>query len=236
MRTSKINNSISYTSRNCPIKPFQIRTNKGVLYCREVDYNKNYGNRNRFFNKIGTFFLDIFANTSAHPFWKKCRKPTLEKSVYENYIKENAQEYSRMIKSPDTTFILCKNRWGILKAAIYTRAFSIAEFKEPNTLYIDSLAVDKSYRGNHIGKKLLNKVINSSKGRFDDVFLVAYKESAPFYKKLGFTNTEASISKSKTMKRLAKERIDYPDYAEFLEKSISDNSTEKWYQRADKIN
>lgn len=232
MRTTKIDSQISYTSKNCPIKPFKIKTSKGMLYCKEVEYNKNYGKS--FYSKIGTFFLDIFANTSSHPFWKKCRKPTLEKDVYNGYIKDNIQEYSQMIKSPDTTFIICKNRWGRIKAAIYTRAFSIAELNEPKTLYIDSIAVDKNYRGNHIGKKLLNKVLNSSKGRFEDAFLVAYKESAPFYKKLGFTNTEGSISKSRTLKRLAKERIDYPDYAEFLEKSLSNNSTEKWYQRADK--
>ena len=65
------NNNIYFSSLRCPIKPFKIKTQKGFLYCSEIDYKKNYDDD--FYKNIGEFYLDIFANTSSHPFWKKCR-------------------------------------------------------------------------------------------------------------------------------------------------------------------
>lgn len=231
MQVEKINPTVSYTSRNYPIKPFKIKTDKGVLTCKEIDYDKEYGNS--FYRNIGEFFLDNFANTSSHPFWKKCRKPTLNLEIYRDYIRDNVIEYRGMVKNPDTTFLLGRNEWGKIKAAIYTRPLEIGKAKEPETLYIDSLAVNKRYRGHHIGKKFMTKVINSSKDRFKDSFLVAYNESVPFYKKLGYKITEDAPEDSRTLAKVALERIDYPEYAQFMEKTLSKNPSKKWYQRAD---
>ena len=79
----------------------------------------------------------------------------------------------------------------------------------------------------------MNKVINSSKYRFEDSFLVAYNESVPFYKRMGFKITAGTPQNSKTIKEVASERIDYPEYAQFMEKSLSDNPAQEWYKRAD---
>ena len=231
MQVEKINPTISYTSKNYPIKPFKIKTDKGVLFCKEIDYDKEYGNS--FYRNIGEFFLDNFAATSSHPFWKKCRKPTLDREIYNDYIRDNVVEYRDMTKNPDTTFLLGRNKWGRIKAAIYTRPFSMGKAKEPDTLYIDSLAVNKKYRGKHIGKIFMTKVINSSQDRFKDCFLVAYNESVPFYKRLGFKLTDGTPEESRTLKEAAFERIDFPEYAQFMEKTLSKNPSKKWYQRAD---
>ena len=116
-------------------------------------------------------------------------------------------------------------------------AGGLAIIKDNKTLYIDSLAIKKEYRGLNIGKEILTKVLNSSKERFSEVFLVAYKESANFYKKLNFSNmNEKDPEQHFAIKKLVKERIDYPQYADFMQKSLNNNETDKWYCRIKKIN
>ena len=78
------------------------------------------------------------------------------------------------------------------------------------------MAVDKEYRKNHIAQKLLNSVIDTSKGRYDDAFLVAYKESVPFYAKQGFVDT----TNQELIDEVAKERKDYPEFASCLSKKL----------------
>lgn len=230
MQVDKINTSVSYTSRNCPIKPFSIKTPKGILYCSEIDYDKKFDKS--YYKKIAKFFIDIFANTSSHPFWEKCRKPNLNFLIYRIYLRDTVSGYRMALKDPDTTMLFARDKEGRIKAGIFAKSLDTeAHVKEPRTLYIDSLAVDKEYRKSNVGKKLLQKVLNSSKHSFEDVFLVAYKESAPFYKKIGFKNTKNAQSES--LDKLIKERLDYPDYAEFLEKSLNNTSGKKWYERAD---
>lgn len=232
MRIENTNTSLTYTSRKCPIKPFKIQTGNGILTFKEINYDNEYGNK--FFRTIGEFFLDIFANTSSHPFWAKCRKPTLDQKVYDKYVSEDILRYRKAVKDVNTTILIGRNKWGKIKAAIFTRPLNIEnKVKDSKTLYIDALAVDKKYRGQNIGQKLVNKVIKTSKKRFEDVFLVAYKESVPFYEKLGFKITQATKKDSKSVANLAKERIDYPDYAQFMELKLFDKSGKKWYERAD---
>ena len=111
MQINKTSNyQVSYTSKNYPIKPFKIKTNRGILFCKELDYDKEYGNT--YLRKIGEFFLDIFANTSSHPFWEKCRKPKLDRFIYNDYISDTISGYRKAMKDSDTTIIIARNKWG----------------------------------------------------------------------------------------------------------------------------
>ena len=234
MQINNYKNSISFSSLNCPIKPFTIKTSKGDLYCSEIDYSKSY--KKCFYKNIGEFFLDIFANTSSHPFWKKCRKPTLEKDVYDDYVASSIKDYKKYFKDRDTTVILVKNSSQRLVGAIYSRVMDLGKhLRDKDTLYIDGLAISPEYRGMDVGKKLLSKVLDSSKERFSDVFLVAYKESTPFYEKLKFKKMDTNDSAQKyAIKKLADERIDYPQYVDFMQKDFAPKRTKKWYERIDK--
>lgn len=107
--------------------------------------------------------------------------------------------------------------------------------RDKDTLYIDGLAISPEYRGMDVGKKLLTKVLDSSRQRFSDVFLVAYKESSPFYEKLKFEKMNPNDSAQKyAIKKLADERIDYPQYADFMQRNFNPKCTERWYERIDK--
>lgn len=214
----RVRGSVGFTSLNHPIKPFKIKTNQDVISFSEIDYTKNASKD--FLQDVSNFFLDNFANQSAHPYWKQCRKDaqTFKKEVYDDYIKEcMLPSYSNLIQNPDTTMLLGKSSDGKICAGIVSTPLNLsAKVNNDRTLYIDSLAVDKEYRKNHIAQKLMNSVIDTSKGRYDDAFLVAYKESVPFYAKQGFVDT----TNQELIDEVAKERKDYPEFASCLSKKL----------------
>ena len=201
------------------------------MYCSEIDYKKSH--TDKFYKEIGKFFLDIFANTSSHPFWKKCRKSSLDRGVYDDYISSSVESYKKYFAQPDTTVLLLKDKKKHLVGALYTRSLDLSKvLKDGDTLYIDSLAVKTSYRGKNIGKKLLKSVLKSSKDKFSDAFLVAYKEATPFYEKLGFNKMNKNNSSCEfAISELAKERIDYPEYADFMEIKLDKKLPEEWFVR-----
>lgn len=231
MQISNNYNSISFSSLRCPVKPFTIQTSKGTLYCSEMDYTKIY--KTSFYKKLGQFFLDIFANTSSHPFWKKCRKPTLDKKVYDDYINSSVSDYIKFFSDPDTTVIFAKDKRNRLIGAIHTRKLNLNKvLRDEDTLYVDGLAVNSKYRGQNIGKTLLEKVLDASKERFSQVFLVAYKESAKFYEKLGFERMNPKDSSQRyAIKKLSAVRIDYPQYADYMQKDLGKKPAQNWYER-----
>lgn len=234
MQVNNNYNSISFSSRNCPIKPFTIKTSKGTLYCNEINYNERY--KKTFYKQIGEFFLDIFANTSSHPFWVKCRKPTLDQKVYDDYIKSSIKEYKKFFKEKDTTVLIAKDENNNIAGAIYTRKLNLGKrLKDDNTLYIDGLAVLPEYRGQNLGKKLLKKVLSESKERFSQAFLVAYKESTAFYEKLKFQKMNPKNNAQKyAIKQLSDIRIDYPEYVDLMQKNLGKKLTDNWYERVGK--
>ena len=227
------NPSVSFKSALRPVQPFIVKTNKGNIYFKEINYNKPL--KKKLLHEISVFFLDNFASTSSHPFWKKCKKnaPAFDKEIYNAYIKENLIDtIVSKLKTPDTTLMIGRNTKKNISAAIFTNPLNLTSFvKENNTLYIDLLAVHPKYRGNNIGRQLLTRIIDSSQNRFTDAFLVAYNESVPFYEKLGFKNLENKTYNQQIITdSLARERKDYPVYASFMTKPIN-KETSRWYNR-----
>ena len=222
-------NHTNFTSLNNPVKPFKIKTGNDVISFKEINYNKPV--KKKLLKEISTFFLDNFANQSAHPYWKFCRKhtSTFDKSIYNDYINCTIKDVKRRLENPDITILLGRNKKKQLTAAIITEPINIPNvIKDENTLYLDSVAVNKKYRGNHIGETLINKVIDSN-NKYSDMFLVSYSESVPFYKKLGFKPlTPIHSGQARIISSMKEDRIDYPQYADFLTKPL-DKKQPRWF-------
>lgn len=222
-------NHTNFKSLNNPVKPFKVKTGNDVIYFKEINYNKPV--KKKVLKEISTFFLDNFANQSSHPYWKFCRKHTntFDKAIYDDYINSTIKDTKRRLKNPDTTIMLGRNKKNKLTAAIITEPLNIPNvIKDENTLYLDSVAVNKKYRGNHIGETLINKVIDSN-NKYSDMFLVSYSESVPFYKKLGFKPlTYRHSGQARIIDSMREERIDYPQYADFLTRPL-DKKQPRWF-------
>lgn len=163
----------------------------------------------------------------------KCRKPTLDKNVYDAYIKLDVLNYKKSLHNKNTTILLAKDSSKNIAAALYARPLSETPvIRDYKTLYVDSIAVAPKYRGNNVGAQILEKLLNASKDRFTDVFLVSYRESQPFYEKLGFHPLNwRDPSQQFVISEMAKERLDYPQYSEFMTKSLNQTEPIPWYTR-----
>lgn len=215
------NNNISFTSINNPIKPFVLKTKDGNLYFKEIDYNKKPTKKE--LKEIGSFFLDNFAYTSAHPYWKYCQKTNsqFDKNTYNEYVKELVDSYKTTFKNPDTTVLLGRNNKDELCAALYTLPLNLSNvIKNNKTLYVDSLAVNEQYRNNHVSKQLLEKVLNSSSDRFQNSFLIAYNEVVPFYLKQGYKVLDNNSLDDDFIRSIKELRKDYPQYCTLMTKKL----------------
>lgn len=224
-------NSVSFTSFNNPIKPFKVMTRHGEVCFREVNYR--FRPHNGFYRKLATFFIDIFADTSSHPFWKSLRKPLSNKPVYEEYINDDMKKYKLSLSNNDTTILIGRDKKKNIVAALYSKQLKESMIlRDFETLYLDSIAVDKNYRGDNLGKIMLQKLCESSKNKFTDIFLVAYKEAMGFYQKNGFSFLNIFRPEEQfVISEMAKVRIDYPEYSEFMSKKLNDFEPANWCYR-----
>ena len=225
-------NNLKFTSLNNPIKPFQISTPKGTLDCIELNY-KHLPKSIGFYKKLSEFFVGIFSRTSSDPNWKILSSQKLEKDIYDKCIELDMKRTRNAVKDKNTTILYVRDRAKNLVGAIFAKSLRETPFVKDNmVLYIDSIAVAPEYRGLNIAKILLQKVFEASKNSFSDAFLVAYKESVPFYEKLGFTNL---LGKTKAQQyvisEMAEEREDYPKFVRFLSMPLSNKESVNWCDR-----
>ena len=167
MKIQSITNT-NFSSLKYPIKPFKLNTSKGCVSCCEIDYLKSIDSKN--LKQLGEFFLDNFAASSSHPFWKLCQKKNkfFNKHVYNDYLRNDiCKKIKNNLINPDSTIMIGKNNKNEIVAAIVTTPF---EHKE-NSLYIDMLAVSQKYSGNHIAEKFIEEVCKASMQEYQEMFL-----------------------------------------------------------------
>ncbi|MBQ8460053.1 GNAT family N-acetyltransferase [bacterium] len=230
--TNTPSNNLQFTSLNNPIKPFQIITPKGTLDCIEVNYRhlpKSIG----FYRKLSEFFIGIFSRTSSDPNWKILSSPKLEKDIYDKCIEFDVKKLRNAIKDKNTTVLYVRDKAKNLVGAIVTKSLKETPFVKDNmVLYVDSLAVVPEYRGFNIAKTLLYKVFEASQNSFTDAFLAAYKESVPFYEKLGFSKLSGRTKAQQyVISEMAEERYDYPKFVRFLSMPLSNIEPVNWCDR-----
>jgi len=82
-----------------------------------------------------------------------------------NALKYNNDDLIEIINNPLTPIFVCYDNNKVI-GHCFTQIIEIKNnnvLQDVKTLYIDDLCVDKNYRGNHIGKKLYDYVINYAK-------------------------------------------------------------------------
>ena len=219
--------SPNYTSRLNPIAPFKVYTPNGVLSVEEVDYRKTGP---KFIKQITEFFCENFSKDTNDPGWlqyndftKKEKKRFIDnfKTYYDYSINDKGNQHLTLLVARDSQ----KNIQG---ACLSFGCVDVPRAKY-NTLYIDSLAVNKKFRGCNLAKIMLEKSIEASKYIFTDIFLTGEKVADGFYKKLGFRDLNPeNPSELKVINYVAKQRQDYPKYTSFLTRVIQEKKP-RWY-------
>lgn len=232
-------NRISFGSLNSPVKNFRIMTTRGKLHVQEVRLKEK---SHEFAFKISKFFNDNFVEVSTDPQWKEFLKPE-NKLQYYGQNQRYANSLKNLFKHDDgnTTVLLARDGNNNIKAGIISSTFrETPALSDSQLFYIDALAVDKDFRGENIGKRLLDKVLDSArktgtqknnKSLFTDAVLAGYENAVPFYEKAGFRELSCdTYKKALFYKELKKVRDDIPKYARLMYLPL-DETAKRFYDR-----
>lgn len=223
---------VQFTSRLCPIKPSVVKTKWGKLTLEEV---KPLEIRQKcFFENLATFFGKNFTSPDWQLFKESTKNPEY-KMVKDNFV----QNLKALFKNDDgnLTLLVARDKHKKIQGACLSYGYDLVPNSKNYTLYIDSICVNKPYRGYSLGKKMLQKTLNafSKNSNFSDVFLTGEKNALGFYKKMGFSTFNLSDSnQQKVSKFIALDRFDYPKYVDFLTKPLNPNK-ERWYNRVAQV-
>lgn len=149
---------------------------------------------------------------------------------------ENFVSYLRhIIKNDDgnMTLLLAKDKRSKIQGACLSYGYDLVDGSKDYILYVDSIAVNKTFRGAKLGKKMMQKTIEANKDNssFTDVFLVGEKGALGFYKKLGFVNLiKKDPAQCKVSNFIALDREDYPKYVDFLTLPLKPEQP-RWYSK-----
>ncbi len=231
---SSKNSAVTFGSQNNPVSKFQIKTDNGTLYVKEFTIKDAMYDSKMY--EMAKFFTDNFIYNTNDPSLTQYKNPeNFEK--YLNMLDKITRYYKDMFIEDDgnLTALQARNAIGELCGAVITQTFndSHSGLSDDKTCYVDSLAVKKKYRHNHVGRILMDKAINCSKDVYTDVFLASDNLAVPFQVKNGYRVMDYNNPDEKeVIDQINKFRGDYPDYITFMDKKITKDKEHKpWYQR-----
>lgn len=226
-----LNINPNFGSSNNPVQPFTIKTSQGKLYVKELKAEDCSKNKTMY--KVSKMMVDNFAEGSNDPEWRKFLEPQNQK-LYLNQIKLmiKANKEIFMLDDGNTTFLVARNKKGAPRAGLILCGFKdIKGVEDPLTGYLDTLVVDKAYRGNNVGKTLLQRAEKNAKGVFTDIYLEAYNRAVPFYESLGYKKLDLmNLKFTKIIKKIMLERDDCPKFVTLMSKAIDDKAM-RWLDR-----
>lgn len=227
--------TINFKSRNNPVTPFVINTQKGNLFVKE--FREADAKSQKQSEKLAKFFVDGFISNTKDP-WFLSLKDKNNKNKYKDAIKHFAKYYSSMFEKDDgnLTILVACNEKNKLCGAVVTNTLNEAGVVDSQTCYIDSIAVDPVYRKQGIGKLLMEKAISCSKDIYTDSFLASDNMAVAFQERNGYKALDYSNPlERKIIDKINATRGDYPEYITFMHKKLKDNSKDNTWANRIKI-
>jgi len=206
-------NNINFGSIQNPIRPFKVTTKPETLTVSEIDYSKDL--TPKFIKKITKFFLDNFSVETNDEFWLRYRKGTLEEKL--KHIKLFEKYYSSIFNNeknkPNLTLLLATDKKGNIQGACLTYGNHEIPGTFDSTLYVDSMATNKKYRGQKLAQSMLEASLSANKNTYTDVYLTSANAANPFYEKMGFVKLNPnSLKEKRVLDYIERTRRDYPEH------------------------
>ena len=211
---------INFGSRNNPVKPFNIETQKGNLQIREAmptDYKKVV----EFETKID---IESFKACSVlkHDAIARNEVEKVNLAFYLKYMNPKFNANSTLLIAED------KNK-NILASFSMLPLDSCDGLTDYKTGLVNTCMVDSRYRGTGVGNKIFSKLTSTAKGEFTDLVVHSYIESIGFYKKAGFLFLNKNNSEQKSILNIIKKKRIDANWIEVMHKSLEGNS--RWWKR-----
>ena len=227
----RINSFTNFQSKAYPVQPFIIKTKHGRLKVSEVT-GKDL-KRENFILNLTKFFCKNFASGTEDPNWKIFLN---KKNInYQTALRDFMNYYNAKVKNNDEnmTLLIAKDKRNKIQGACLSYGYDKIPDAKETTCYIDSIAVNPTYRGFNLGKILIEKTLESAKNKFTDAFLTGDRSAYKFYTNLGFSPLKIDDERQLgIINYLSRRRSDYPRYVELFTRPLQD-SEERWYNKID---
>lgn len=214
---SKNNLNRSFTSKNNPIKPYNVKTRYGTIHFQEVNYSRPIKRSN--LEKISVFVTDNLHDSFKTPLEQQLKKDSyfFDKNLYRQWINLSIEDLQKALLNPDTTLLIGTDENNKICAVLHSKPLELSDkLKDDETIYVDTCSVDRKYQGMGIGKILIEKLKETSSSSFKKMALVSVEEAKFFYRKLGFKRVKDPIQRQE----FEKVRYKYLNGAEFLNMQI----------------
>lgn len=224
---SKSNNKVlKFGSRNNPIAPFVIQTSKGPLFASEI--------KQKDIPQTANFELDCL--TKSVKAWMTYYEDNPDyKEFIIDYLSKALNRCKRK-KDGNSTVLIAKDVNNKVKSLFVVQSLDnsvLKKIRDPKTGYIDSCFVSEEYRYQGIGRMLINKLLETCKGVFSDIYLAADNAAVNFYEKTGFAPLD---TKSPEIKKVSDYILNLRSDREFITiMSKSLDTGNPWYTRLAKI-
>lgn len=224
----------SFSSRQNPVAAFKIATDSGVLKVSEVDFGK--GISHSFIKRINKFFLKNFSENSKDEYYldykngnKKIRRTVLKEM--EDYYRDIFEDESY---ADNITLLVAKDKNNKIQGACLSTSCCELPGCFDTTLWVDALAVNKKFRRAGVANTLLQKLIDSSRSTYTDVFLTGSNFASKFYEKFGFEELDYSKKPQRmVIKYLEDTRSDLPEHVKPYTLTLQPDKP-RWYIKAAK--
>ena len=218
----------SFTSRNNPIKPINVKSESDNITISEIDYDKDV--TPAFITEITNFFCKNFMDNTKYLPLIKIRDGSPEEKEY--YLGEFKSYYSDIFKSEkeagNITMLTAKDGNNKLVGGFLAYPYHVLPKSEENTLYLDSLAVDPSMRGLHLAQIMMDETLEANKNNFTDAVLGSTPGAVKFYDRLGFKQFDMSDEAQKVVADEINNVLDYADCLTYYTKPLQPDSP-RWY-------
>lgn len=185
-RVAHTNNQLTFKSKNCPIEPFTIQTKFGPLRVEELSKKD--------IKKASNFAF--YSNVEAFSDWQNGynnANDTQRDYLVKWYEKKHADILKR--NGGNSTILVAKDSENNFKAffsLLKFDEFSDSKVVDAKTGHLDECMIDAKYRGQGIGRIILDKILTTANGNFTDVIGEADNNALDFYKRAGFYELDTS--------------------------------------------
>lgn len=220
------NKLLKFGSRNNPIAPFVIQTLKGPLFVSEI--------KQKDIPQTVNFELDCL--TKSVKAWMPYQKDDdYYKEFFLGFLSKILNHCKRR-KDGNSTILIAKDTDNQVKSLFVMQSLDtsiLKNIRDPKTGYIDSCFVSEEYRSQGIGKILVDKLIETCKGTFSDIYLAADNAAVNFYKKTGFAPLDTTNPEiMKVSDYILNSRSD-KELITIMSKSL--DASNPWYTRLAKL-
>lgn len=220
---SKANRSVSFGSKNCPIEPFTVNTKNGPIFVAEQSIQ----------DSRAAAVFSTNCGIEAFPYWRQILS-TKEKISEQVDCFQFTHYRCLNKKDGNSTILIGKDSQNKIRALFSMQSFENIHgintaLSDRKTGYIEECMIDSKYRSLGLGKILLEKLMETTKGHFTDVMLLSEDKASVFYKRNGFSdiNLENSIIKKFSDCIFANQFVE--EHSTILTKSL--DSSHPWWKR-----